>query len=189
MIQLGAESFHDVLLQRWRKRHNRVQLETVLAGLDQTRQDYTVFQILMDFESTPAELLETLRRLALAAFAHPRMRIASSPYTIPLFDSDIRRGLEHSGRIAAADVRHFTDYERPQPGWMDPLAAELAERADAELHFALELEHRNAALVQALEAVRERVGKIPPSGCRGEALWRQACDALDDVRQALFREI
>lgn len=187
MIQLGAESFHDALLARWRKRHHRSQLQTVLAGLDQTRQDYTVFQILIDFESTPTELLETLRRLALAAFAHPRMRIASSPYTIPLFDSDLRRSLEHSGRIGPADVRHFTDYERAQPGWLDPLAAELAERADAELHFALELEHRDAALLQALEAVRQRVGEKRQGDCRAEALWRQACDTLDEVRQAQFR--
>lgn len=187
MVQLGAESFHEALLQRWRKRHQRAELETVLEGLDRTRQDYTVFQLLTDFESRPAEVIETLRRLALAAFAHPRMRIASSPYTIPLFDSAVRRELEHSGRIAAADVRHFSDYERPQPGWMDPLAADLAERADAELQFALELEHRDAALLQALEAVRGLLDEKRQDDRRGEALWRQACDALDEVRQAQFR--
>ncbi len=102
MVQLGAESFNPVLLNRWRKRHTMAQLNCVLDALDSTRQDYTVFQLLTDFDTTAEELIETLRLLILAALTRPRMRIASNPYTIPLYDSDIRKSLEFSGRLPDA---------------------------------------------------------------------------------------
>ena len=197
MIQLGAESFHDALLHRWRKRHKLAELETVITDLDRTRQDYTVFQILTDFESTPAEFLESLRLLVRAAFRHRRMRIASGPYTIALYDSDTRKALELGGRIPHQPAVHFTDYECPQPRWMDPLTAELADLADAELHFSLMPEHRDAALVQAFEVVASRVRQeeqriVGDSSAPAMARWRivelanQARHALDEIRDAQF---
>ncbi len=188
MIQLGAESFHDELLTRWNKRHRVGQLHRVLDALDDTGQDYTVFQLLSDFETTPEELVETLRLLILSGLKHRRMRIASSPLTIPLYDSDTRRRLEFGGRLPPGRVRHFTDFERPQPGWMDPLAAELADLADAELQFALNPEHREAALCQAMEAVLKRIGKERQS-------WRilhlrdQAERAMDQIKEVRFQAI
>lgn len=158
MVQLGAESFHPEVLARWHKRHNLRHLNTVLDALEQTDQDYTVFALLTDFETTPEELIETLRLLVENAFRRRRMRIASSPYTIPLYDSDLRPCLEYQGRLAGR-IRRFTDYEQPQPGWMNPLVAELADLADAELHWALHLSHRDSALVAAFEAVVARIGE------------------------------
>jgi hypothetical protein len=194
MIQLGAESFHAELLARWHKRHTVSQLETVLDALDSTGQDYTVFQILTDFESTPEELLETVQLLIAAGYQHPRMRIASSPFTIPLYDSDVRAALEFSGRLGADRVRHFTDYEQPQPGWMDPLVADLADRADAQLQWALEFAHREAALGSVFEVLLDRIRQLrgPASGsataatyppARLERLEEQALAALGDFRE------
>ncbi|HUT91590.1 MAG TPA: cobalamin-dependent protein [Thermoguttaceae bacterium] len=157
MVQLGAESFNRELLARWRKRHNVDQLNAVLDALDTTRQDYTVFQLLTDFDTTPEELVETLRLLILNAYRHRRMRIASSPFTIPLYDSETRRLLEYRGLLTPDRVGHFTDYERPQPGWMDPLAAELADLADAELRWTLQPQRRDAALLSAFEVVLDRI--------------------------------
>jgi len=159
MVQLGAESFNRELLARWRKRHNVDQLNTVLDALDATRQDYTVFQILTDFDTTPEELVDTLRLLILNAYRHRRMRIASSPFTIPLYDSQTRKRLEYQGLLTPDRVRHFTDYERPQPGWMDPLAAELADLADAELRWTLQPPRRDAALLSAFRVVLDRIGQ------------------------------
>lgn len=176
MIQLGAESFHDEVLQRWRKRHSAKQCEQVLDALDATETDYTCFVLLTDFDSTPAEVIESLRRLALSALRHPRMRVASNPFTIPLFDSEIRRRLEYAGRLTGR-VRHFTDYEQVQPGWMDPLTARLADVADAELQWCLELEHRNEGLRAALVAVTELLDD--------ERLRQSAVEALCQVDQAL----
>ncbi len=234
MVQLGGESFHPELLARWNKRHNLDQLHAVLEALDRTRQDYTVFQLLTDFETTPEELVETLRLLILNAFGHRRMRIASSPFTIPLYDSDARRSLEHRGLLRGREsagvvvrsanrrlfaerkatpatgldappptpfrIAHFTDYERPQPGWMDPLAAELADLADAELRFSLQPERREAALVSAFEVVLERIGEAwarvghgGPS-CEAERLRMrhlhdQARRAMDQIKDARFQGI
>ena len=200
MVQLGAESFCDDVLRRWRKRHTRAQLDAVLDALDQTRQDYTVFQLLTDFDTTAAELIESLRLLVLAALRRPRMRIASSPLTIPLYDSETRKLLEYSGRLDGR-VRHFTDYERVQPGWMDPLVAELADLADAELQWTLTPENRDAGLVAALEAVAERVRRVcqaremdgvPAQAGRPRAPAHQQCGLLgtpyalyDQARRAL----
>src|SRR3990167_2378826 len=50
------------------------------------------------------------------------MRIASSAFTIPLYDSDTRKLLEYGGLPAGRRIRHFTDYETPQSSWLDPLA-------------------------------------------------------------------
>jgi hypothetical protein len=200
MVQLGSESFHPELLARWRKRHNVGQLNAVLDALDTTRQDYTVFQLLTDFDTTPEELVETLRLLILNAYRHRRMRIASSPFTIPLYDSDTRKLLEYGGRLAPGRVGHFTDYERPQPGWMDPLAAELADLADAELRFALQPELRDAALCSAFEAVLKRIGqeaeRVEKNPRADDALRRrlrhlhdQARWAMDRIKDARFRGI
>jgi hypothetical protein len=200
MVQLGAESFHPEPLARWRKRHNVEQLNVVLDALDRTGQDYTVFQLLTDFHTTPKELLESLRLLILNAFRRRRMRIASSPFTIPLYDSDARKGLEFGGRLAAGKVCHFTDYERPQPGWMDPLAAELADLADAELRFALEPGHRDGALLAAMEVVAQRIGaeakRTSQSALsdnrrapRVERLLARAHRALAEIKDAQFQAI
>jgi len=184
MIQLGAESFNPELLRRWRKRHNLTQLRTVLRGLDTTRQDYTVFQLLSDFDTTPEELIETLRRLILGAYRHRRMRIAVSPLTIPLYDSDTRRLLEFGGRIPAGQAVHFTDYERPQPGWMDPLVAELADLADAELQFALHLSQRDAALYRSFEVVLARIRQSDRTD-----LIEAAHRALHQIKESRFQPV
>lgn len=146
MIQLGAESFHADLLRRWQKRHSLEQLETVLDALDKTGQDYNVFQILTDFDSTLTETREAVRLLIKAARKHPAMRIASTAFMIPLFDCQIRRDLEIAGRIQAG---HFTDYERPQPDWMNQELVEFAEQIDEVLQDALYPEKREEALVAA----------------------------------------
>lgn len=200
MVQVGGESFNPELLLRWHKRHRVEQLEVVLGALDRTRQDYTVFQLLTDYESTPEEVVETLRQLVLHASQHRRMRIASSPYTIPLYDSDTRKSLDHGGRLAGEKIRHFTDYESPQPGWMDPLAADLADLADAELHWALELEHRDGALAASFEAIVEGIGRenarLRQDACaarnrkqRIDHLHEQARFALMEVKEARFRAV
>jgi len=188
MVQLGAESFHAEVLRRWHKRHTLAELETVLDALDRTRQDYTVFQLLTDFDTTPEELVETLRLLIASAYCHPRMRIASSPFTIPLYDSDTRAMLEYRGALAGDRVRHFTDYERPQPGWMDPLVADLADLADAELQWALHLTERNNALASAFEVVLARIRDEldrPAADVRRQrvlALYEQALWSMGEAR-------
>lgn len=188
MVQLGGESFNGELLGRWRKRHNLAQLQTVLDALDTTRQDYTIFQLLTDFDSTPQELVETLRLLIVHAFGHRRMRIAGSPFTIPLFDSEARCRLEYSSTFPAERIGHFTDYERPQPGWMDPLTAELADLADAELQWAIHPTRRDAAIVAAMEAVAQRIdAEARRSDVRD--LRDQAQRALEQVKQARFQAL
>jgi hypothetical protein len=194
MIQLGAESFHPDVLARWRKRHDVKQLNTVLDALDATRQDYTVFQLLTDFDTTPEELVETLRLLILNAFKHPRLRIASSPFTIPLFDSDTRRLLEYRGFLTAHRAARFTDYERPRPDWMDPLVADLADLADSELQWTLQPEQRDGALASAMEAVVARIREIEQTAggkqkARMAHLRQQAESSLDEIRESRFRAI
>ncbi len=200
MIQLGAESFHGELLRRWHKRHTVEQLRTVLDALDATRQDYSVFILLSDFDSTPEEVVDAVRLLAVEAFRRRRMRIASSPFTIPLFDSDTRKCLEYGGRLGGGRIRHFTDYETPQPTWLDPLAADLADLADAELRFALNLPQRDGALAAACEAMLERIGREersvladPGVGAARRArigqLRREAQWALDQIKESRFQGI
>lgn len=212
MVQLGAESFNPVLLARWRKRHNVEQLDTVLDALDSLGQDYGVFILLTDFDTTPEELVETLRLLILAALARRRMRIASSPYTIPLFDSETRKLLEYRRLLTPAHsvghvscptdgrVRHFSDYERPQPGWLDPLVAELADLADSELRWTLHLERRESALVQAFEVVLDRIRQEEQTiildrkstdarVSRIRHLYYQAQLAMDQLKDARFQGI
>lgn len=157
MIQLGGESFHPELLARWRKRHTVAELHRVAEALESTHQDYTVFILLSDFDSTPEEVLEGVRLLVMEALPRRRMRIASSPFTIPLYDSQTRWDLEYRGRLPPGLVRTYRDYERPHPDWMDPWAAHLADLADAELQFALQPAYRDAALVRAMEVVVETV--------------------------------
>jgi len=159
-----------------------------------------IVTLITDFDTTAEEFLESLRLLVLAAFRHRRMRIASGPYTIPLYESDTRRLLEHRGRIAAGQVAHFTDYERPQPGWMDPFVAELAELADSELQFSLTPEHRDSALVQAFQVVLDRVlaeqrrlAADPRTSAwarsRAAELTEQARSAMDEIRQSQFQAV
>jgi hypothetical protein len=197
MIQLGAETFNPDLLARWHKRHDIHQLNTVLDALDRTRQDYTVFQLLTDQDTTPEELMESLRLLILNGFKRRRMRIASSAYTIPLYDTDARRLLEYRGFLGPERIRHFTDYESPQPSWMDPLVAELADMADAELQWTLIPEQRDAALRQAFDVVLERVGQQrervaggaqcgPSRRSAVERLWQQGRAALEEIKEAQF---
>lgn len=180
MVQLGAESFHPEVLARWRKRHTVDELTRVIDALDGTSQDYGVFVLLTDYETTPEELVESLRRLVLAGLARPRMRVASSPYTIPLYDAEVRKRLEFAGRLCP--VSHFTDYERPHPEWMDPLVVRLADLADSELRFALQPEHQPAALARAMEVVLEELAER-----REENLHQQAARAMDEVREARFQ--
>jgi len=157
MIQLGGESFHPELLARWRKRHTVAQLEQAADALESTRQDYTVFILLSDFDAPAEEVVDAVWLLCRAALRRPRMRIASSPFTIPLYDSQTRRDLEYRGLLPPGRVRNYREYERPQPGWMDPWAAQLADRADAELHFAMQPAYRDAALVRAMEVLVETI--------------------------------
>jgi hypothetical protein len=200
MIQLGAESFHAELLRRWHKRHTVEQLRAALDALDLTRQDYSVFILLTDYQSTPVEVIETLRLLVLDAFSRRRMRIASSAMTIPLYDSDTRKLLEYGRLPAGVQVRHFTDYEKPQPGWLDPLAAELADAADAELRFALNLPQRDGALLAAMEAVADRLAREQASLRDGSAasasrrarvaeLHQMAQWAIDQIKEVRFRAV
>lgn len=185
MVQLGAESFHPGLLARWHKRHNVSQLETVLNSLDGTGQDYTIFYLLSDYDSTPFEVLDATWLLVRAGFRHRRMRVASSPMTIPLYDSDTRRLLDFAGRLASDPASDFTQFERPHPGWMDPLAAELADLADAELRYAIQPEHRNAALFESLAALDRHLTSLP-HGPRTDQLRAQSCWALNDARERRF---
>jgi len=143
MIQLGAESFHPELLRRWNKRHTPQQLETVLNALDQTGQDYNVFHLQTDYRTTLDELRESTDLLLRAAKRHRRMRIASSPLTIPLYDTDTRRELEFLGKFRA---KSFTDYEMPRPELMNTEVLKLAEQIDEALQEALYLPNREAAL-------------------------------------------
>lgn len=198
MIHLGAESFHDDVLTRWQKRHNVAELQTVLDALDRTRQDYTVFQLLTDFETTPEELIETLRLLILNAFRRRRMRIASTAYTIPLYDTEIRQVLDYRGHAAVRSVQDFGDYQRPQPGWMDPLVADLADRADSQLHFSLMPEQREGALIEAMAAVQERIAEeieraahdSPATAAhRLQRLAAQAHAAMNEIRDARFQAV
>ncbi len=188
MVQLGAESFNPVLLTRWHKRHDLDQLNCVLDSLDSTRQDYTVFQLLTDFDTTAGELIETLRLLILAGFAHPRMRIASSPYTIPLYDTDTRKYLEYAGRLPQERIQDFRDYERPHPEWMDPLVADLADLADERLHWTLNPETRDGALSETMPAVVEHLERLLPSDCvNRDELLAQARTAADEIAGARFQ--
>ena len=197
MIQLGAETFNPDLLTRWHKRHDIHQLNTVLDALDRTRQDYTTFQLLTDQDTTAEELLETLRLLILNGFRRRRMRIASAAFTIPLYDSDARRRMEYRGFLGPERIRHFTDYESPQPGWMEPLVAELAELADAELQWTLIPEQRDAALAQCFQVVLDRLEeelRRPASECCGSGsrraainrAYRQARAAMDEIKESQF---
>ncbi|MDR1964978.1 MAG: hypothetical protein LBQ50_14500, partial [Planctomycetaceae bacterium] len=149
MIQVGAESFHPDLLRRWNKRHTTEQLETVLDTLEKTGQDYNVFHILTDYHSTLVELREAVFLLLHSARRHRRMRIASSPFMIPLYDTDLRRELRFLGRL---QINNLTDYETPHPEWMNPHVARWADKIDEILQNALHPQLRDNAL-QKLESV------------------------------------
>ena len=121
----------------------------------------------------------------------PTGRIASSPLTIPLYDSDIRRSLEYGGLLPPERIGHFSDYERPQPGWLDPLAAELADLADSPLRWTLDLPHRDSALLQSLEAVLERIRReeemVLENRASSEAQIRRVRRLHDQARLAVER--
>ncbi|MGL4594685.1 MAG: cobalamin-dependent protein [Thermoguttaceae bacterium] len=151
MIQVGAESFNQTFLTRWKKRHSISQLELVLSALDQTGQDYNIFHLSTDYHTKQIELLEGTRLLLEAMKRHPNMRVASSPFTIPLFDTETRVELEQNNSCTtSAPIRHFTDYEVPHPEWMLPNVVDLADKIDLILQNALHLEQRDS-VIQSLE--------------------------------------
>jgi hypothetical protein len=150
MIQLGAESFHPELLRRWNKRHTPEQLETVLNALDNTGQDYNIFHILTDYHSTLQELHEATFLLLYSAHRHWRMRIASAPFMIPLYDTEVRRELGFLGRLKIND---FTDYETPHPEWMNPVVAQWADKIDEALQNTLYPQQRDDALEKTRKIV------------------------------------
>ena len=184
LVQLGGESFNPELIRRWHKRHNLEQLQTAIAGLAGSGQDFGVFILLSDYDTTAEELVETLRLLVLGGLAHRRMRLAVSPITIPLYDSDTRRSLEFAGRYIPRRIENFGDYGRPHPEWLDPLVAELLELADAELRFALEPNQKEAALVGAFRAVLERIKEAG-----SPQLLDQAQRAMDQILDARFQPV
>ncbi|MDR0337247.1 MAG: radical SAM protein [Planctomycetaceae bacterium] len=143
MIQLGAESFHPELLRRWDKRHTPEQLATVLDALEKTGQDYNIFHILTDYHSTLGELREATQLLINSARKYQRMRIASTPFMIPLYHTELRRELEFLGRLK---INHFTDYEIPHPEWMDSFVVQWADKIDEVLQDTLYPQRRDAAL-------------------------------------------
>jgi hypothetical protein len=80
---------------------------------------------------------------------------------------------------------------------MDPLVAELADLADAELQWTLIPEQRDAALRQAFEVVlgrieeeRGRLAARPAASTRErsaiDCLWRQARATMEEIREAQF---
>ncbi len=179
LMQLGAESFNPELIRRWHKRHDVGQLQTAIDGLARSGQDFGVFMLLSDYDTTAVELVETLRLLVLNGLSHRRMRLAVSPMTIPLYDSDTRRSLEFAGRFIPERIEKFNDYGRPHPEWLDPLVAELVELADAELRFALEPQQKEAALIRGFEAVLERIQEEGDAELIDQAqrAWSQILDA------------
>ena len=183
MIHLGATSLNDEVLARWRKPHTAAQVRIVLDALDRTEQDYAFCQLLTDYDTTPEELIETLRLLILEAFQRPSMRVVVTPLTTLTYDSPVRKSMEFGGRLPPERVGHFTDYELPQPGWMQPLAAELAVLADVMLQAAGELEHRDAALLEAFASVVARLPCDGP-GCGECELRHQAERAMEQLCQA-----
>lgn len=83
---------------------------------------------------------------------------------------------------------------------MDPLAADLAELADSELHWALELERRDGALAASFEAIVERIDREKerlrqdPRATRNRKqrigeLRERAKFALMEVKEARFRAV
>lgn len=153
MIQVGGESFHPAMLRRWNKRHTVQQLETVLDALEKTEQDYNLFYILTDYDTTVQELYETTALLLCSARKHRRMRIAVTPFMIPLFDTDLRRGLEFQGVL---NFKHFTNYEVPHPELMNPQVVSLVDRLDEVLQDALYLPKKNEAL-NKVETILSRI--------------------------------
>ncbi|RMG02103.1 MAG: hypothetical protein D6741_04215, partial [Planctomycetota bacterium] len=190
MIQLGAESFHPDMLARWQKRHTASQLETVLDALETCGCDYTIFHLATDFESTADEVLDALYLLVRAARRYRNMRIASNPFTLPLYDSATRRRLEFRNDWDPARVRSFNDYEREHPEWMDPLAAGLAEATSADLHWALYPPHRNNALAEACTAACAYLLDVAAAGGRlgrkAKALLPQAEWLVDRASELRF---
>ncbi|GAB6164169.1 hypothetical protein JCM19992_01690 [Thermostilla marina] len=190
MIQLGAESFHPALLARWQKRHTASQLENVLDALETCGCDYTIFHLLTDFESTAEEVLDALYLLVRAAGRYRNMRIASNPFTLPLFDSATRRRLEFRSDWDSSRVRSFADYEREHPEWMDPLAAGLAETTSADLHWALYPPLRNNALADACAAalayLREQAARRGTTTRKAQRLLAQAEWLVDRATELRF---
>jgi hypothetical protein len=80
------------------------------------------------------------------------------------------------------------------------LAADLADVADSELRFAINLPQRDGALVAACEAMLERIAREetsvladPQAGTARRAgigqLRREAEWAVDEIKELRFREI
>ncbi|MCL2743550.1 MAG: radical SAM protein, partial [Planctomycetaceae bacterium] len=157
MIQIGAETFHPQLLKRWKKRHNAEQLETVLDALDKTDMDYNVFYIWTDYHSTFAEITESAELLIASAQKHRQMRIASTPFMIPLYGTEIQRDLE---KIRNYRGKHWTDYEVAHPELLPKEVAELAEMLDEMFQDAFYLEKRQEVLKTAEKIIFDKNGKF-----------------------------
>ena len=79
---------------------------------------------------------------------------------------------------------------------MDPLVAELADLADAELQWSLIPEQRDAALAQCFHVVfdrlgegRQRLAECGASGSRRDIIdraYRQARAAMDEIKERQF---
>jgi len=126
---VGAESFNDEVLSRWRKRHNSTELKTVLDGLDRTGQDYTVYIILADYDTTPDEYMESLRLLVVNAIRRKNMYSSVNVCTQPHYDSDIRKSLEFSGRLTDRSVKCIEDYYRVHPQLGDTIVMNLLDES------------------------------------------------------------
>ena len=79
---------------------------------------------------------------------------------------------------------------------MDPLVAELADLADAELQWTLDLQQRDGALISAFEAVLERIRQEAIVSERASLatdrrrrisrLWERAQRAMEEIGDAKF---
>jgi hypothetical protein len=166
------------------------QLEMVCDALDQLHLDYTVFQILTDYETTAGELLDALRLLVRACARHPRMRPAVSAWTLPLRRSETWRSLEaRPGRNLT--LGHFLEHEQGHPEWLRPEVALLADFAEARLEDCLELEHRDRALKalfpDLIALLCEQRDSRAREGEKWEILLQQAFSANEELASIFER--
>lgn len=130
-ICLGGESFHDGVLKRWNKRHNVKQLRAVIDAFEKTGQEYYVYMIMSDYDMKPDEYIDSLRLLASNHLKNDHMRITANRYAHLVFDSDMRKSLEFTGRLSEDKITHFSDYRKAHPELMDPFTRKLVEDSEA----------------------------------------------------------